>query len=132
MSIELTLLIWSAVIAFAYIGVQSTLLRADFGVKYANSQRDQDPPPPNKWNKRGQKALSNFLETYAVFVALAVATELSGRSDNLTVWGAHMYFWARIAYLPAYFIDVGTLQLRSLVWVISLIGLLLMFFGVAF
>lgn len=130
MSIELTYLIWSAVLAFAYLGVQSTLLRVDYGVEYANSQRDREPPPPGKWHARAEKALRNFLETYAIFIAVAVATELSGRSDNLTQWGAHLWFWARVAYLPAYFIDVR--QLRSGIWTISLIGLLLMFFGVAF
>lgn len=129
MSTELTLLIWSALLAFVYLGVQSILYRADYGVEYANSQRDQDPPAPGKWNRRGQKALTNFLETYAVFVALAVATELSGRSDNLTQWGAHLWFWARWLYLPAYFIDIK--QLRSGIWSVSLLGLLLMFFGVA-
>jgi uncharacterized MAPEG superfamily protein len=130
MSIELTLLIWSAVLAFLYLGVQSTLFRMDYGVKYANSQRDDDPPPPSKWHARGEKALRNLLETYAVFVALAVATELSGRSDNLTQWGAHLWFWARLVYLPAYFIDIR--QLRSGIWSVSLLGLLLMFIGVAF
>jgi uncharacterized MAPEG superfamily protein len=129
MSIELTLLIWSAVVALAYLGVQLTLYRIDYGVEHANSQRDNERPP-NKWTVRGQRALSNFLETYAVFVALAVATELSGRSDGLTQWGAMIWFAARCAYLPAYFIDIK--QMRSLIWTVSLIGLLLMFFGVAF
>jgi uncharacterized MAPEG superfamily protein len=129
MSIELTLLIWSAILAFAYLGVQSTLYRLDYGVEHANSQRDNERPP-NKWTVRAQRALSNFLETYAIFVALAVATELSGRSGGLTQWGAMIWFGARWLYLPAYFIDVR--QLRSLIWTVSLIGLLLMFFGVAF
>jgi uncharacterized MAPEG superfamily protein len=129
MSIELTLLIWSAILAFAYLGVQSTLYRLDYGVEHANSQRDNERPP-NRWTVRAQRALSNFLETYAIFVALAVATELSGRSGGLTQWGAMIWFGARWLYLPAYFIDVR--QLRSLIWTVSLIGLLLMFFGVAF
>lgn len=129
MSIELTLLVWSAVLAFAYLGVQSTLYRLDYGLAHANSQRDNERPP-NKWTVRGQRALSNFLETYAIFIALAVATELSGRSDGLTQWGAMIWSAARWLYLPAYFIDVP--QLRSLIWSVSLIGLLLMFFGVAF
>ncbi|QQR39776.1 MAPEG family protein [Devosia rhizoryzae] len=130
MTVELTYVIWSAFLGLVYLGVQAMLFRLDFGFRYANTQRDIDPPPPNKWNKRGQRALANFLETYGVFLALALATELSGRSDNLTVWGAHIWFWARIAFLPAYFIDIN--QLRSSVWTISLIGLLLMFIGVAF
>lgn len=129
MSIELTLLIWSAVLALTYLGVQLTLYRIDYGVEHANSQRDNERPP-NKWTVRGQRALSNFLETYPVFIALAVATELAGRSDGLTQWGAIIWFVARCAYLPAYFIDIR--QMRSLIWTVSLIGLLLMFFGVAF
>ncbi|MBJ3783234.1 MAPEG family protein [Devosia sediminis] len=129
MSIELTLLIWSAVLAFAYLGVQSTLYRMDYGVAHANSQRDNERPP-NKWTVRAQRALSNFLETYAIFIALAVATQISGRSDGLTQWGAIIWFAARWAYLPAYFIDIK--QLRSGIWSISLIGLLLLFVGVAF
>lgn len=129
MSVELTLLVWSTVLAFAYLGVQLTLYRIDYGVEHANSQRDHERPP-NKWTVRGQRALSNFLETYGIFIALAVATELSGRSDGLTQWGAHIWFWARWAYLPAYFIDIN--QMRSLIWTISFLGLALMFFGVAF
>ena len=128
MSVELTLLIWSTALAAAYLGVQLTLYRLDYGIEHANSQRDHERPP-NKWTVRGQRALSNFLETYGVFVALAVAIELSGRSDGLTQWGAHVWFWARWAYLPAYFIDVP--QLRSLIWTVSALGLALMFFGVA-
>ncbi len=129
MSVELTLLVWSTVLAFAYLGVQLTLYRIDYGVEHANSQRDHERPP-NKWTMRGQRALANFLETYGIFIALAVATEMSGRSDGLTQCGADIWFWARWAYLPAYFIDIN--QMRSLIWTISFLGLVLMFFGVAF
>ena len=129
MSVELALLVWSTVLAGAYLGVQLTLYRIDYGVEHANSQRDHERPP-NKWTVRGQRALSNFLETYAIFIALAVATELSGRSDSLTQWGAHIWFWARWAYLPAYFIDIA--QMRSLIWTVSAAGLAALFFGVAF
>lgn len=129
MTIELTLLIWSAALAFAYLGVQLTLYRLDYGLEHANSQRDHERPP-NKWTVRGQRALSNFLETYAVFVGLAAATVLSGRSDALTQSGAVIWFAARWAYLPAYFIDIR--QLRSSIWTFSFIGLVMMFAGVAF
>ena len=76
------------------------------------------------------KALRNFLETYGIFVALALATELSGRSDVLTQWGAITWFVARIVYLPLYV--TGVQNIRSLVWFISFLGLIAMFIGVAF
>ena len=128
MSIELTLLVWSATLFAGYVGVQSILYRLQHGVRFANSARDQEAPP-NVWNARAEKALRNLIETYGVFVALAVATELSGRSDGLTQWGAQLYFSARWAYLPLYVL--GVQQVRSLVWLVAAAGLMLMFFGVA-
>lgn len=129
MSIELTYLIWSAALAFAYVVVQSTAYRLDYGIKFAGSQRDNERAP-NKWAARGNRALRNFLETYSIFIALAVATELSGRSDGLTQWGVQVWFWARVFYIPAYFIDVPLV--RSAIWTLSLLGLILLFAGVAF
>lgn len=129
MSIELTYLIWSAALAFAYLVVQSTAYRMDYGLLFAGSQRDNERPP-NKWTVRGEKALRNFLETYGAFIALAVATEVSGSSDGLTQWGTQIWFWARIAYLPAYFIEVPFV--RSAIWTVSMVGLFMLFMGVAF
>ena len=129
MSVELTLLIWSTTLFAGYIGVQSLLYRLQHGVEFAGSGRDGEPPP-NIWNARAEKALRNLIETYAVFVALAVATELSGRSDALTQWGAHLYFWARWLYLPLYI--SGVQYIRSLVWTVGAVGLMLMFFGLVF
>ncbi len=129
MSIELTLLIWSTTLFGLYVGAQSVLYRMQHGVIHAASARDNDGPP-SPMSGRAERALRNLIETYGVFVALAVATELGGRSDALTVWGAQLYFWARIVYLPLYLI--GIQFIRSLVWLVSAIGLMLMFVGVLF
>ena len=129
MSIELTYLVWSATLAFMYVLVQSTAYRMDYGLLHAGSQRDGERAP-NKWAARGNRALRNFLETYGLFIALAVATELSGRSNGMTQWGTQLWFWSRVAYLPAYFIDIPFA--RSAVWSISLVGLVMLFIGVAF
>lgn len=129
MSTELTFLIWSAALAFAYVLVQSTAYRLDYGLLHAGSQRDNERAP-NKWAARGNRMLRNFLETYGIFIALAVATELAGRSDGLTQWGTQIWFWSRWVYIPAYFIDVPFV--RSGVWTVSMLGLILLFVGVAF
>jgi uncharacterized MAPEG superfamily protein len=129
MSVELTLLIWSTTLFGGYIGVQSILYRMQHGVWFAGSGRD-DEAPPNVRNARAQKALRNLIETYGVFVALAVAIELSGRSDGFTQWGGHIYFWTRWVYLPLYLF--GVQYVRSLVWCVAALGLMLMFFGVVF
>lgn len=129
MSIELALLVWSTTLFGGYVGVQAILYRMQHGIWFAGSARDHETPP-DVLNARAQKALRNLIETYGVFVALAVATELSGRSDGFTQWGAQLYFWARWAYLPLYI--VGVQYVRSLAWCVAAAGLMLMFFGVAF
>ena len=43
----------------------------------------------------------------------------------LKAWGAALYFWARVAYIPLY--AFGVPYIRSLVWLVSLAGLILIF-----
>jgi uncharacterized MAPEG superfamily protein len=127
-SIELTLLVWSVPLVALYILVQSTCYRLQHGVVFAGTARDGEAPP-DRLNGRAERALRNLLETYGVFVALVLAVELSGRSGGLTQWGAHLYFWGRLVYLPLYV--AGVPYLRSAVWTVSAIGLILMFVGIA-
>ena len=128
MTIELTMLIWSTALFGLYVGTQAILYRMQHGVEFAATGRD-DEPEPNVWNARAQKALRNLIETYPVFLALIVASIVGDRSGALTHWGGAIYLVARIIYLPLYL--SGIKYVRSLVWVVSAIGLLLLFFGVA-
>ncbi len=127
MSLELVYLLWSAALAFAYMMAQAVAYRMQSGVKEANSTRDHEPEP-NVLTGRATRALRNYQETYPIFIALAVVTVASGHSDSLTRWGAALWFWARVAYLPAYLI--GLSPYRSWIWSVSAIGLVLMFSGI--
>uniref|UniRef100_UPI0038995BBE MAPEG family protein n=1 Tax=Devosia algicola TaxID=3026418 RepID=UPI0038995BBE len=53
---------------------------------------------------------------------------LSGRAGPLSLWGGQLYFWARWVYLPSYLIGVP--YVRSACWLVSALGLVLMFFSV--
>ncbi|KKB84205.1 hypothetical protein VW29_11575 [Devosia limi DSM 17137] len=127
MSLELTLLLWSFALAVLYIAAQSLFYRIEYGVIHAGGARDNERAPKSLLTSRAERALRNFLETYAAFIALVVVIELAGRSDGLTVWGSQLYFWARVAYLPAYLSAIPFL--RSGIWMVSAIGLVLMFVG---
>ncbi len=111
-----------------YLGPQAILYRMEYGIKFGAGPRDGEPPARNRYLQRSDRALRNFLETYAVFVALAVAVELSHRADGFTQAGAALWFAARIVYLPLYLL--GIRYLRSLLWLVSALGLAPMFFGV--
>jgi uncharacterized MAPEG superfamily protein len=78
---------------------------------------------------RLERASRNFLETFPLFAALVLAAAAIDRHNGLIVTGAHLYFWSRLVYLPAYALAVPFL--RSIAWGTSLIGLLLVFAGLA-
>ena|ERR1700712_321003 len=127
MSQELAYLLWSAALAFVYMLAQAGAYRFQTGVKAANSTRDSEPEP-NLMTGRATRALRNFQETYPIFIALTIVAVMAGRADALTYWGALLWFWARVAYLPAYL--MGLSPYRSWIWVVSAIGLVLMFVGI--
>jgi uncharacterized MAPEG superfamily protein len=124
MPFTLTYLLWSAALAFAYLIAQATAFRMQIGVQAANSTRDSEPEP-NLLTGRATRALRNFQETYPVFIALSVVAIFTGHSAALLSWGIGLWFWARVAYLPAYL--MGLSPYRSWIWTISLVGLVLMF-----
>ena len=52
----------------------------------------------------------------------------AGRTGPMTALGAQLYFWCRVVYLPLY--AFGVPYVRSLVWMASLVGLLLIVFTI--
>ena len=66
------------------------------------------------------------LFTYIVlFAALVLVAQISGRANEMTALGAQLFFWARLAYAVVYL--VGIPWLRTGVWFVSMIGLVLIF-----
>jgi uncharacterized MAPEG superfamily protein len=127
MSLELAYLLWSAALAFVYMMTQAGAYRMQTGAADANGTRDHEPEP-NLLTGRATRAFRNFQETYPIFIVLAVVAVAAGRTDALTYWGAMLWFWARVLYLPAYM--MGLNPWRSLIWMVSAVGLALMFVGI--
>ena len=58
------------------------------------------------------------------------ATQLNTQASSAcagTALGAQLYFWARVAYVPLY--AAGIPYLRSLVWAVSVAGILMVLRG---
>ena len=129
MTTELTLLMWSVPLFGLYLGAQSVLFRAIYGVHFAVTARDA-PPPSSAMVERSERALKNFQETWPVFIVLMLVAQLADPGDAVVVWGAIVWFAARLAYLPLYLF--GVVWVRSLVWLVALGGLGIIFFGILF
>jgi len=96
-------------------------------LRYLRGNRDKRPEP-TVMAARMERALRNMFEALPAFLALALLAEIKGVTGGLALTGAMVFFAARVAYVPAY--GSGIVLLRSGVWSIGLIGLIMMLIGV--
>lgn len=122
MTVEIQMLAWSIALGLAQILLAATLMTHQRGLKWNTGARDAQASPLTGVAARMERASRNFLETFPFFVAAVLAVVLTQRTSPETALGAQVYFWARLAYVPLY--AAGVPYLRTLVWTVSLWGLL--------
>lgn len=118
----LTVLLWGAILILVQIVAQTLVLVRDVGLMGAFSCRDDHHKPASVLGGRLTRALHNILETYPIFIALALVANAVGKQADATVLlGAQMWFWARIVYIPLY--AAGIPVVRTATWAVSIVGL---------
>lgn len=123
MTTELTILAWTLVLALVQILLTAQMRTQETGLSYSMSARDGETPPPRPITARLQRAQRNLFETLPLFAAAVLIAHVAGLEGDLTLWGCWLYLVARIVYLPLY--AFGVPMLRSLVWAVSLVGLVM-------
>jgi len=121
---ELSLLLWSVVLAFVQvlIAVQGAMMQVGLPALAGN----REPQPEfTGWAGRAQRAQRNMIENLVPFAALVLVAVVAGKTNNMTLLGAQMFFWARVAYTAVYI--AGIPWLRTGVWFVSVIGMILIF-----
>jgi uncharacterized MAPEG superfamily protein len=121
---ELTLLLWSVVLAFVQvlIAVQGAMMQVGLPALAGNRE---SLPEITGWAGRAQRAQRNMVENLVVFAALVLVAVVAGKTNDMTLLGAQIFFWARVAYAAAYV--AGIPWLRTGVWFVSVIGMILIF-----
>jgi uncharacterized MAPEG superfamily protein len=122
MTIELKLLAWSVVLGLVHVFFAAGLATQQRGLKWNASNRDGEPRPLTGAAARAGRASKNFLETFPFFAAVVLAVVSAKLDTAHTAFGAELYFWARVAYLPIYVIGIP--YLRTLAYAVSIWGLL--------
>ncbi len=124
MSFELSMVVASSVLGLIHIVVSSHAASLQRGYRWAAGPRDAERPPLMGVAGRLDRALRNFLETFPIFVSAVFLVHMLGREGPLSEWGAGLYFFARLIYVPLY--ASGIPLLRSIVWNVAFVGIVLL------
>jgi uncharacterized MAPEG superfamily protein len=66
-----------------------------------------------------------MLESLVLFAALVLIAVVANKTNPATLLGAQIFVWARLVYALVYM--AGIPWLRTLVWLVSVVGLILIF-----
>ncbi len=122
---ELSLLAWTMVLTLVQILVTASFRTRETGLAYNAGARDSGGPPIGVVAGRMQRAQANLFETLPLFATGVLIAHAAGREGVLTLAGCWLYLIGRILYVPLY--ALGVPFIRSLVWVASVIGLVMVF-----
>src|ERR1700757_1084002 len=122
---EFQLLGLAVLLGFVQLAWAAIAARQQQGLAWARGPRDEDRPVTGI-AARLERAFRNYMETFPLF-AVAVIANLttdtkSPFASQLVWWGSLIYVLARIVYVPLY--AAGVPGLRTLVWFVSVLGLL--------
>jgi uncharacterized MAPEG superfamily protein len=106
-TVELKMLILSVLLGIVQIVAASHAASLQRGYRWTASPRDEKVPPLRGVAGRLDRALRNFVETFPLFATVVLVAQVSDTHNALTVLGAQLYFWGRLAYVLLYGIWLG-------------------------
>ena len=119
---ELTLLAWSVILAILHMLVAVQGAFNQVGLMQLVGNREGFPEILG-WGGRAARASRNMAENLVLFAAVVLAAVALDRTNDMTLLGAQLFFWGRLAYAVCY---LGGIQyLRTASWLVSLIGIVL-------
>ena len=121
---ELNLLVWAVVLTVVQMLVAVTGAFNQVGLMKLVGNRE-GMPEITGWAGRAERAHLNMLQNLVLFAALVLAAVAVGKTNDMTLLGAQIFLWSRVAYAIIYV--AGLAWLRTLSWVASVVGLVVIF-----
>ncbi len=122
MTQELWIAVYAAVLGVLMVLLPPLLAYSRKGYMQWNAGPRDKPFDMGPHADRLKRAFSNFKETYIFFVVFVIALAFAHKSSTASIDGAWLYLIARIVYVPLY--AFGVKGIRSLVWIISVAGII--------
>ena len=119
MSVELTMLAYSAALLLVLVLIQAGAgIRAVGAVPLANSR--DGLPPAQGFHARTLRCVDNHREGLTIFAPLVLVAALAHVSNGTTVLGAQLFFYSRAVHAVLYL--TGVPMIRPLAWAVGLVG----------
>jgi uncharacterized MAPEG superfamily protein len=122
--VELQMLVWSVALSVLQMLIAVITAQGQVGLPPLIGNREGFPELKG-FAGRAQRAHTNMVANLVLFAALALVVAVGGRSNAMTLLGAQLFFWARVAYAVIYLIGIP--WARTGAWAVSIVGLVLMF-----
>ena len=126
MTIELTMLVYSVVLLVIVIAIQAAAGILAQGLPAMAGSRD-NLGEPSPFQARSKRAAENLKEGMLLFAPLVLIASVAGVSTEMTVLGAQLFFYSRIAHAVIYL--AGWPWIRPLAWFVGLVGTLMILFA---
>ncbi len=122
MKTELAMLVGAVVLAMiqVVIAVVGAMLQVGLPVLAGNRE---NIPDILGWAGRAGRAHRNMLESLVLFAALVLTAHAAGISNAMTVLGAQLFLWGRVAYAVLYV--AGVPWARTAAWASAVLGILM-------
>ncbi len=120
MSVELLMLLYSAVLFLVIILAQAALGISQNGLMAQAGNRD-NLPEPTVLRQRLQRLSANMQENLVMFAVVVLVASVAGVSNNSTALGASVFFFARVAHSIVY--AAGWPAIRPLFFFAGLYGI---------
>jgi len=124
MTPELMYLVWSAALTLVLAVIAVLGATMEVGLPRLAGNREGLGEMPG-WAGRAARAHRNMLESLVLFAILVLVAHSLKLNNAMTLLGAQLFFWGRVAHGLVYI--AGIPWLRTAAWGVSVVGLLLIF-----
>lgn len=122
MKTELAMLVGAVVLAMIQVVVAVVGAMLQVGLPVLAGNRENIPDILG-WAGRAARAHRNMLENLVLFAAVVLTAHAAGISNAMTVLGAQLFLWGRVAYAVLYV--AGVPWARTAAWAAAVLGMLL-------
>ena len=124
MTPDLKLLTWTVALTVVEMLVAVLGAQAQVGLSTLAGNREALPALTG-FAGRAARAHGNMLESLPLFIALVLVAQVAGKANAMTLLGCQLFFWGRVAHWLIYL--AGIPWLRTAAWVVSIVGLIVIF-----